>query len=199
MREYLVAVFSTTLLTVQPGWAQEIGADPTTKISQFVSRDSHLLSLDVYPLGNLVGFHGGNAELSAVVATDVKDKTVTKGLRVLVSQSSPTERGITAWCDVEELLDLSWSIGYLFGEAQKPKGAMAYSGGGTIQLAPYRALAYSTKGGLRLRVAPDKSQQGEPLGFSIEAGTTATVTTVGGVANLVQMKTMVDEAIRILR
>ena len=47
--------------------------------------------------------------------------------------------------------------------------------------------------------APDKSQQGEPLGFSIEAGTTATVTTVGGVANLVQMKTMVDEAIRILK
>jgi hypothetical protein len=120
------------LASVLPGWAQESQAPAATKIGQFVARDSHLFSLDVYPLGNLVGYFGSYAALSAVVVTDVQAKSITKGLRVEVHQTKPAEQTEIVWCDVEELLDLSWSLGYVFGETQKPRGQGTYAGAGAV-------------------------------------------------------------------
>jgi hypothetical protein len=158
---------------------------PNTAIETFMGRRGVLLIKEFYDLGRMSGT-GGIRVQALIIREQSGAARKTKGLRIEVTEAGRLERTNVSFVDLEELQGLSDGLAYMADLAKK----WVPTAGD-----PYTEVEYISKGEFRIGFYKDKS------GFRAfcQSGVIGSVQASVDISGLLGMKTLVDQAITLLK
>jgi len=134
---------------------------------------------DTYSIGKVNRL--GSVDMDALVIYEPGSTPRIKGLRVEITEGGEFRRSSTSFIDVDELESLSQGLGYIQDLASKWAGQSHE---------PYTEVAYTSKGEFQVGFY----QTGTKARAWCKGGTIASATAFLEVADIAQLKALVDQA-----